>query len=538
MVGGLDRVTLASSQTYRRYSALVTEATATASRGHSIRHSVSEFILGPRFARRLVVAHAIDDFGDALINLSLVGSLFLSVSVNASRNRVLLYLLLAAAPLLIVAPIVGNVLDRTRYGYSLAISGSQILRAAVSLALIGSLLTVALYPLTFLVLVSRKIYALAKTALLTQMTDDPQQFLRSDAHIARTGTVVGGIGTMVGGVLLATDHVEIMLLIAAPAFMIAAAVSRTLPKPAPPVQSRSAPRLSEAIPARIWAATLAVTGVRAAGGALTYLLAFAIKRGGGDTWIFAAGLIAAGAGGLLANLLAPRIHRAVDPEWVIVASLLIPGVICAIGVVTIGNIGVLAIAFSIGVGRGVGTRAITILNATVPLLARARSIARSELLFQVASLTGAILAVQLAPTPSAGFAVSSVVLIGAAVAFGFRQRRALAQQAARRLLGEQAPATDRSLPEALLLEAQRLATLGAYRMAIVLSTVAVDVLVEREPDALKLPAYRQWDAMHSQLKSARATDEQPGEHFVVEVLAAAEAMLGTRDPIGWHATLI
>lgn len=69
---------------------------------------------------------------------------------------------------------VGNVLDRTRFGYRIAISGSQILRAVVSLALIGSLLTGAVCPLMFVVLISRKVYALAKTALLSHMTDDRQ----------------------------------------------------------------------------------------------------------------------------------------------------------------------------------------------------------------------------------------------------------------------------------------------------------------------------------------------------------------------------
>lgn len=492
----------------------------------SVRRGVSEFVLGPTFARRLVLSHSIDDFADAMVNMSLVGSLFLSVSVDASRSRVLLYLVLTAVPLVIVAPVIGTVLDRTRFGYSLAISGSQVLRALVSLALIGSLLTVAVYPLTFVVLVSRKVYALGKAALLTQMTDDPQAFLRSDAHISRTGTVVGGVGTILGGLLLATDHVNALLLIAAPSYLLAAALSRTLPNPVPPVRTRAGIRLRDAIPQRIWTATLAVTGVRAAGGALTYLLAFAIKRGGGDQWIFAAGLLAAGAGGLLANLFAPRIHRSVESDWVIVASLLIPGVICAIGAVTIGNLSVLAIAFSIGVGRGVGTRAITILNATVPRLARARSIARSELLFQIASLIGAILAVQLAPTPSAGFAASSVVLIGAAAAFGHRHRHTLRLQAARALLGDRVPTMDRSLPEALLAEAQRLAAVGAYRMAVVLAATAVDLLVEREPTLINDSPLARWSRLQPEVTAVRSSDEEPNEQLVLEVLDAAEAILG------------
>ncbi len=460
-----------------------------------------------------------------MVNLSLVNSLFLSVSLDASRSRILLYLLLTAAPLVVVAPVIGNVLDRTRLGYGIAISGSQLLRAVVSLALIGSLLSLALYPLTFLVLLSRKVYALAKTMLLSQMTEDPQELLRSDAHIGRTGTMAGGVGTAIGGVLLATGHVEVMLLIAAPIFAIAAVASRRLPLPTSPFPVRSVPRMSEAIPPRLWSATIAVTAVRAAGGALTYLLAFAIKRGGGDTWIFAVGLLAAGAGRIAANLLATRIHRTLEPDWVLVLALLVPGMICALGVITIGNLGVLAIAFSIGLGQGVGTRTITILNASVPRLARARTIARSELMFQVASLLGAVLAVQFAPTPNAGFAASSVVLIAAGAAFGIRRRRALRQHASRLLLGEHAPAIDRTLPDALLMEAQRLASLGAYRMAVVVTGAAVDVLLEREPSLVGNPSYSSWNELAGRLAEVRSMDAQPSDQLVIEALALAEALV-------------
>ncbi|MEO7369997.1 MAG: hypothetical protein ABIZ69_03990, partial [Ilumatobacteraceae bacterium] len=400
----------------------MTGSTLSLGKGVRLRLWLGEFVLGPRFARRLALSHAIDDFGDAMTNLALVGSLFLSISLDASRSRVTLYLILTAVPLVLVAPVIGSVLDRTRFGYRLAISGSQMLRAVVSLAMIGSLLTLALFPLTFLVLVSRKAYALAKAALLSQIAGDSEALLRSDAHIARTGTIVGGIGTVLGGLLLATDHVEVMLVIAASAFAAAALVSQGLANPAPTVRLRSIPSLRDAIPTRIRTATIAVAAVRAAGGALTYLLAFAIKRGGGDDWIFAAGLLVAGLGGLLANLLATKIHRTLEPETVLVLVLLVPGVVCALGVVTIGNLGVLAIAFSIGLGSAVGTRTITILNASVPRLARARSIARSEFVFQLASLIGAILAVQFAPTPNAGFAVSSLVLVSVGFAFSFHQR--------------------------------------------------------------------------------------------------------------------
>lgn len=488
------------------------------------------FVLGPRFARRMALSHAVDDLGDAMVNLALVGSLFFSVSVDASRSRITWYLILAAAPLVVAAPLVGNFLDRTRFGYRAAISGSQVLRAIVALLMVGSLLSLVLFPLAFLVLISRKVYALARASLLSQMTADPNELLLADSHIARTGTIAGGVGTVIAGVLLATGHVEVMLLVAAPIFLTAAVISRSLPRPTSAIGSMGVPRLAEAIPPEIWSATIAVTALRASGGALTYLLAFAIKRGGGDQWIFAAGLMAAGVGGLLANLFATRIHHRWSQDWIVVLSLIVPGVTCLIGVGTAGNLGVIAIAFAIGLGRGIGTRSITLLNASVAPASRARSIARSELVFQVASVVGAILAVQLAPTPNAGFAVSSVVLIGSGIAFGSRQRLVLKQHAARALLGEQAPAVHDALPDALLLEAQRLASLGAYRMAIVVAGSAVDVRVEREPLLAETPEYQLWRDLVPKLIEVRASDVQPADDVVEKVLTAADGLVNMRVP--------
>jgi hypothetical protein len=130
----------------------------------SLRAGGLGLLVGPRFARRLALTQAVDDFADAFINLSLVGSLFFFVSLDASRSRILLYLLLTAAPLAIAAPLVGPALDRSQVAYRAAIVGSQLVRGLAALALMGALFSLALYPLAFVVLMCRRIYGLAKTA--------------------------------------------------------------------------------------------------------------------------------------------------------------------------------------------------------------------------------------------------------------------------------------------------------------------------------------------------------------------------------------
>jgi hypothetical protein len=482
-------------------------------------------LAGPRFARRLALTHAVDDFADAFINLSLVGSLFFSVSLDASRSRILLYLLLTAAPLAIAAPLVGPALDRSRVGFRAAIAGSQFVRTLAALALIGALFSLALYPLAFLVLICRKVYGLAKTALLTRLTDDRDEFLRADAHITRVGMAVGGMGVIAGGVLFATQSVTVMLVIAAILFTVAAWISKGLPRPSPsPLPLASLPRLREVIPTALWWATVAVTAIRAAAGALTYLLAFAIKRGG-DRWIFAAGLLIAGVGSLLATFAAPRLHRRLQPDAVLVLAILVPAFVTAVGVVTIGNFGVLAIAFAIGLGNGIASRSIAAMQSTVPTLARGRVIARSELVFQVATLLGASLAVGLAASPRSGFAVTSLVLIATGFVYAHRNRRSLREQASRLMLGAQAPAIDRSLPRALLIEAERLALLGAYRMALVVADDAVRIALRRADASTLGAAAARWKALDEHIEAIKAHDDQPESEVVLSALDTAEQVI-------------
>ncbi len=55
--------------------------------------------------------------GDALLAMSLAGSLFFKVDPAAGREKVLLGLLLTMAPFAVVGPLIGPLLDRFRGGH-------------------------------------------------------------------------------------------------------------------------------------------------------------------------------------------------------------------------------------------------------------------------------------------------------------------------------------------------------------------------------------------------------------------------------------
>ena len=73
-------------------------------------------VWSPAF-NRFTLATVLSGVADALVAMSLAGSLFFSLSPEASRQQVLLYLLINMAPFALLAPLVGPVIDRFRPGH-------------------------------------------------------------------------------------------------------------------------------------------------------------------------------------------------------------------------------------------------------------------------------------------------------------------------------------------------------------------------------------------------------------------------------------
>ncbi|MBT8241368.1 MAG: MFS transporter, partial [Acidimicrobiia bacterium] len=73
------------------------------------RAGTARSFLGDAAANPLLPVQALHSVGEGLFALSLVGSLFFNVSVDAARPRILLYLALTMAPFAILAPLIGPV---------------------------------------------------------------------------------------------------------------------------------------------------------------------------------------------------------------------------------------------------------------------------------------------------------------------------------------------------------------------------------------------------------------------------------------------
>jgi hypothetical protein len=381
--------------------------------------------------------------------------------------------------------------------------------------------------LVFGILLSRKAYALAKTAMVAQLAPERTELVTASGHLARTGTIAGGVGTAVGGGLIFLLGVEWLPVAAAILFVVAAFLAKRIPSASVETRVESVVIRVET-PVDVRRAAPAVATIRAAEGALTFLVALSIKRGGGDEWIFVAALVAAGIGTFLGTIVSPRLHRAFSFDGIVVLTLLVPGAMSAFGVLTIGSLSIVAIALAIGLGGSVAARAMDALYGGVPYLMRGRVISRNELLFQLANVTGAAVAVLVYPGPRVGFAAVAVVLILAGITYASELRLSLRDEAGRWLLGQRPRAVNEALPLALLAEAIRFAEQGDHYVSIVVADSAVRVLNARSPASSESAAQTSWEALSEEIAEVIAGTTIPTSDESLAVIKAAGALIAER----------
>jgi hypothetical protein len=205
---------------------------------------------------------------------------------------------------------------------------------------------------------------------------------------------------------------------------------------------------------------------------LTFLLALAIKRGGGEVWVFATALVAAGVGSFLGTIVAGMAHRRLSADRVIVVCLFGPGVVALAGVLSIGQFGILAIAAGLGLGGSVASRTMDVLYGRLPDEARARAISHSELRFQIANVAGASLAVLMAPGPRLGFGTVGAVLVVAAAMYASSRQLSVRALTGRLISGDRLLTGEHALDRDLLDEAEFALARSRPRIAIVLAATA------------------------------------------------------------------
>lgn len=375
--------------------------------------------------RQLAVSWAASVAGDTLVTVALAGSLFFSVPTADARGNVALYLALTLAPFAVIAPALGEVFARMRGVYRAVLTISALLRTVLAVVMMFGLTTLWLYPIAFGMLVLSRLFGIAKSSLLPVALPAPVALVGANALLARIGILAGAVVLPLGAGAAGIDP-ALALALSAVTFALATFGSLGLPDPREAlrrdrelgVEEVLAPMPVPARPGSLRLVRFATAGVRLLNGFLLLLLAFEFRGAGAGGLDFAALIAAGGAGYGLASLISPGLERVLREEPMVVAALAVEAGAAFLAALFFGLGAAAALAAAAGLAWGTAKFAFDgLLQASVSPERRGTAFTRSETLFQLAWVVGAILPVTISIDVELGLAAAGCAALAAQTAF-------------------------------------------------------------------------------------------------------------------------
>ena len=386
--------------------------------------SASEhFVAGP--FTRLARTHALVVAGDALIALSLAGSVFFSVPVGEARPRVALYLILTMAPFAVVAPLIGPAIDRARGGRRWMIVASAALRMVVAVMMIGHLDSLLLFPEAFTMLVLGKGYQVAKSAVVPTTVKTDTELVEANAKLSILTGLAGVVAGIPGGILLLIGGPTWTLGLAAIVFSGAALAALQLPRDAIASEPAGEEEKEELRSRLIRLSASAMGLMRGVVGFLAFLLAFSVRSSGAPDWYLGVAIAWSVAGSFVGSFVAPRVRATTQEEDILVGSLGLAGLAGLLAAWMGGLVGLTLISFAVGFCANTAKLAFdSLVQRDAPDANRGRSFASFETRFQILWVVGALIPVVVPIPARLGFLMIAGTMAFAVVSYILGRRRA------------------------------------------------------------------------------------------------------------------
>ncbi|WP_256839255.1 MFS transporter [Ornithinimicrobium faecis] len=374
---------------------------------------------------RLIEVHGLHNAGDAVVAISLAGSLFFSVPTGEARGQVLLFLLLTLLPFSIIAPFVGPFLDRFRHGRRWAIGSMMAVRAVLCLVLAGSLENAAWwqFPAALGILVASKAYNVTRSAATPRLLPEGMTLVKANGRMSMAGVVGAAIAGPVA-VGIAYFGSGWSLRFAFVIFALGTVLAILLPPAVDSTKGESEVSMSEVagrtsrwVPPAVVNALRANVGLRMLSGFLTIFLAFLLREsppeGWGGSFTLLIGLVAAAAGiGSAIGTVLGSLTRLMPPRALVRLALIIDVVAAVATAINFGMVTVLILTAVVGMCQQLGKLALdAVIQESVPEHSRTSVFGRSETLIQLAWVIGGGLAVVLPADATIGMGVIAVVLV-------------------------------------------------------------------------------------------------------------------------------
>ena len=376
--------------------------------------------------KRLLWVQASGAAGDALVALALAGSLFFSVPEATARGRVALYLVLTMAPLAIVSPFLARTLDRFRGSLRWALVLAAVGRASLAWLLATRLDSLLFFPLVFGVLLMSRAALVVRGAVLPHALAEGTTLVEANSSLSRIAAVAGIVAAVPGLAIIKWFGTDIELLLAAGIYYAGAVPALRIPtgRGMRTRRQRAEARVAATSPL-VRQAITATAGIRGLVGFLVFHLAFAFRRENPGSLDLGLLIGSALLGGLVGALIAPRARRFLSESGIIAASLVAAGSSGMLVGRWFSLYSAALLVFVFGVTSGVAKVAFdSLIQRELPEGARGWAFARSELVFQLTWVGGAMIPL-IIPIPSGpGVFVTGVAALALALVYIAGRHRA------------------------------------------------------------------------------------------------------------------
>ncbi len=315
--------------------------------------------------------------------VSLAGSLFFSISPDAARSKVLLYLLVSFAPFAVVAPLIGPFIDRAPGGRRLIIQLTAVGRALLFVTMIFHLDDLLLFPLSFGVMVLQKTYSVSRSAVIPTVVKSKTELVEANSKLGLISGAIGALAAVPAGALAAISP-KLSLLFGIAMFAAAVVTADGLPRGVVAASAAQRAELIELRLASLRSAAVAMSLIRAGIGFLFFELLFWLRENSySNIWIGAV-IGASTAGLMIGNGLASPLRSRLREELMLTTAIVLTAV-AGIGAAVFGGVGAaIVLAAVVNLASAIGRMAFdSIVQRDAPDANQGRAFANFETRFQL-----------------------------------------------------------------------------------------------------------------------------------------------------------
>lgn len=358
---------------------------------------------------RLRRTHSLMVAGETAMAVALADSLFLSISPDAARGKVILFLAVSMAPFVVIGPWMGKRIDRMRGGHRMLVVGVGVLRAVVMLLISRSLDSLTLFPLAFGALVLGKTYAIAKSAIVPTTVRSDRALVESNSRLGQTAGITGFVVAPVAAALQVVGA-SFTLVLGALAFLFAAVNAWRLPRVAVADAPPASLEIEEMHSPVIMPSVRAMRTLRLAVGFMFFHMAFWLRGQSAGTAWFGLAVSLSGLATLTANFVAPRLNKRMRESTMMMSSLVLVAVAGVLATWYDRVVGGILLAAAVNAAAAFGRLSFeSTVQSGAPDANRGRMFATFETHNQLAWVLGGLVPVVIDPAGWLGFAVVAMI---------------------------------------------------------------------------------------------------------------------------------